>query len=168
MDSEANDLESFKRMNVDKEKYVGWKAGIEAQYGSITMYLLDDRLPKAWGRPPFSPDSPDAFISPSDYYIMLNDWPYGFTPDITHMIIWTRNTIPVEAGGGDMTPEGRNLVGSFVKKHFTDKLMGQYPDQRVLWFKNWNSLQSVNGIDHIHVLVRGAAKAVVDNWVSEK
>lgn len=163
---EANDLESFKRMNFDNERYTRWKAETEAQYGSVTRYLLDERLPRAWGRPPFSPDFPEVFTSSSDYYIMLNDWPYGFAPDITHIIIWTRNTIPVEAGGGDMTPEGRDSVERFVKSYFTDRLPGQHPDQRVLWFKNWNSLQSVKGIDHIHVLVRGAAKVVVDDWIS--
>ena len=37
---------------------------------------------------------------------------------------------------------------------------------RVLWFKNWVALQSVRGIDHVHVLVRDVSRHIINEWIS--
>jgi len=39
---------------------------------------------------------------------------------------------------------------------------------RVMWFKNWVSLQSVRGIDHVHVLVKDAPTAILEKWLERK
>lgn len=36
--------------------------------------------------------------------------------------------------------------------------------ERVMWFKNWVSLQSVRGVDHVHVLVKDAPGSVMREW----
>ena len=34
-----------------------------------------------------------------------------------------------------------------------------------MWFKNWVSLQSVRGVDHVHVLVRDVPEEVLGGWL---
>lgn len=36
--------------------------------------------------------------------------------------------------------------------------------ERVMWFKNWVSLQSVRGVDHVHVLVRDPPEGLMREW----
>jgi hypothetical protein len=143
-----------------------WTAEIKAEYGSMTKHLLIHRLPKAWGSPPFSAVSSTPFKDPSDYRVLINDWPYGLTPDITHIVVWSRTVIPTDAETGDMTPDSRQTVEAFVKSFFADKL-GADGGDRVLWFKNWVALQSVRSLEHIHVMVKNAGKDVLDEWTKE-
>ena len=41
-------------------------------------------------------------------------------------------------------------------------------DDRVLWFRNWTGLQSVRGLEHVHVLVRDAPKVLLDRWTRDR
>ena len=41
-------------------------------------------------------------------------------------------------------------------------------DDRVLWFRNWTGLQSVRGLEHVHVLVRDAPKVLLDWWTRDR
>ena len=41
-----------------------------------------------------------------------------------------------------------------------DDVLGERPR----WFKNWVSLQSVRGVDHVHVLVRDAPLELLEKW----
>lgn len=143
-----------------------WTAETKAAYGSMTNYLLASRLPKAWGALPFTPVSQTPFAEPSDYRILKNDWPYGLTPDITHIVVWSRTLIPTDPATGDVTPESRQLIHDFVKSSFTDGL-GPGGEDRVIWFKNWVALQSVRALEHIHVLVRDVDPKTVDEWTKE-
>lgn len=117
--------------------------------------------------PLFECESEEPFGSPNDYKILLNDWPYGLSPDITHFVVWLKTRIPVKMPEGYLTPESSRLVEDFVQKTFVDKLKeaGQGHDQ-VQWFKNWVSLQSIPGLDHVHVLVRDVPRNILDGWVS--
>lgn len=153
----------LKRKPSDLRRYMAWSAEIKANYGSITNYLLTHRLPKAWGSPPFKPASSVPFEDPSDYTVLINDWPYGLTPDITHIVVWSRTTIYTDPESGDMTAESRRIISNFVQRFFVDKLS---PDgeAKVLWFKNWVALQSVRSLEHIHVLVRDASKELLAEW----
>ena len=94
-----------------------------------------------------------------DYQIRLNDHPYAFTPDVTHVVVWSANKFPEE-----IDTEQRNVIyEQFVSEHFRE-----IPKDRVEWFVNWGSLQSVPGLEvlpklswalimqHFHVLLRGA------------
>ena len=100
-----------------------------------------------------------------DYQILLNDWPYGVASNVTHICVWLKNRIQVEPPDGYLSPESERLVGAFVQKVFVDELkaVGQGQDQ-VLWFKNWVSLQSVRGLDHIHVMIRDAPPGLLRKW----
>lgn len=62
-----------------------------------------------------------------------------------------------------MTDESRAVIEGFVRRTFVESL-GEGGAERVLWFKNWVSLQSVRGVDHVHVLVRDAPEELVEKW----
>lgn len=161
-----NNLSVLKRKPSALRQYMKWTAETKAQYGSITQYLLENRLPKTWGGPPFTPVSQVPFDHPSDYCVLINDWPYGMTPDITHIVIWSRTPIATDSEKGDMTPQSRQTVADFVQRFFVDKL-GPGGEERVLWFKNWVALQSVRALEHIHVMVKDVEKDVLDEWAKE-
>lgn len=92
--------------------------------------------------------------------ILLNDWPYGLTPDITHLVVWTKTPIPIGADE-DLTPDSRKLINEFVDNVF-GSVVGS---ENVVWFKNWRSLQSVPSVEHLHVLVRGATEEALCRWL---
>ena len=146
---------------------MAWTAETKAEYGSMTNFLLANRLPKEWGSPPFTPASSIPFEDPSDYRVLINDWPYGLDPEIRHIVVWLRTTIPTDPETGDMTPESRALVRSFVKKTFIDAL-GPDGEKRVLWFKNWVALQSVRALEHVHILVRNVDGDTLERWTGER
>ncbi|KAH6890434.1 hypothetical protein B0T10DRAFT_318913 [Thelonectria olida] len=164
---EKNNLSVLKRKPSDLRRYMKWTAETKAEYGSMTNYLLANRLPKAWGTPPFTPASTTPFEDTSDYKVLINDWPYGLDPEIRHIVVWLRTTIPTDADTGDMTPESRALCESFVKRHFVDSL-GSDGESRVLWFKNWVALQSVRALEHIHILVRNVDDDTIERWAGER
>jgi len=95
-----------------------------------------------------------------DVKILTNDWPYGLTPEIVHLVVWTKTPIPI-AEDGDLTLDSRRRIGEFVDMVFSSAV----GKENVIWFKNWRSLQSVPSVEHVHVLVRGAAEEVVREWV---
>ncbi|KAG6321301.1 hypothetical protein E4U22_002078 [Claviceps purpurea] len=164
---ETNQLSILKRTPSDLRRYMSWTANTKAQYGSMTNYLLANRLPPSWGLPPFAPESHIPFDRPSDYRILLNDWPYGLENNIAHLVVWTRTPIPTDDEMGDMTPESRALVAGFVRRCFVDAL-GENGKERVLWFKNWMALQSVRALEHIHVLVRDVDDDMLERWTGER
>jgi hypothetical protein len=66
-----------------------------------------------------------------------------------------------------VTDESRKLIEDFVHDFFV-KDLGEEGRERVLWFKNWVSLQSVRGVDHVHVLVRDAPEELLARWTERK
>ncbi|KAK4143854.1 uncharacterized protein C8A04DRAFT_28422 [Dichotomopilus funicola] len=161
-----NQLFLLKRKPSDLRRYMKWTAEVKAEYGGITNYLLAHRLPKAWGSPPFKWESETPFAEPADYRVLINDWPYGFTPGITHIVVWSRTPIATDDTVGDLTPESRKTVGDFIKRYFVDSL-GPGGEDKVIWFKNWVALQSVRTVDHVHVFVRDVELAVLKEWTKE-
>ena len=143
-----------------------WTAETKAQWGSITNFVLRNRL--HWAEKPLDHDpqksssifeiaDPIPFASPTDYKILKNDWPYGLAPGITHMVVWLKQRLPVEDIRGDLTKEGRKMVEGFVQNTFRERFGGE----NVLWFRNWVALQSVRALEHVHVLVKGHAEEEV-------
>ncbi|TLD34201.1 hypothetical protein PspLS_00376 [Pyricularia sp. CBS 133598] len=161
-----NKLEVLKRKPSDLRRYMKWTAETKAEYGSMTKYIMIHRLPKTWGDVPFTPASSIPFADPSDYRVLLNDWPYGLAPGITHIVVWSRTMIPTDAETGDMTPESRKTVANFVKRFFVDEL-GPGGEDRVMWFKNWVALQSVRTLEHIHIMVKDCNEAILQKWTRE-
>lgn len=127
----------------------------------MTNFLLKERLrwtplpssdPEAG--PTFEVENRIPFASTNDYLVLPNDWPYGLTPGIQHVCVWLKDRLPVDDIEGDLTDKGREMVQQFVHERFA-KIIGAH---RVLWFKNWASLQSVRGVEHFHVLLKDVSR----------
>jgi len=156
----ANRLETLKRKPSDLRRYISWSRTTNAEYGSMTNYLLQHRLP--WGSPPLRYASSIPFQDPSDYKILINDWPYGLAEGITHLVVWSKTPIAVNGKTGDVTEKSSGIIEAFVRRTFVDKLQGD--EGRVIWFKNSVDLQSVRALEHVHILVRDVGKDVVEGW----
>ena len=181
----ANNLAILKRKPSDLLRYIKWTNQTKATYGSITAFILSERL--QWDNlsrsneesPFFQCEDKTPFTNPSDYQIRLNDWPYGFTPDVTHIVVWSKVRIPEQKPEGHLTPESVALVEAFVQRTFVGPLNSYRSKQgvngesdaghdRVLWFRNWTGLQSVRGLEHVHVLVRDAPEPLLDRWARDR
>lgn len=112
------------------------------------------------------------FEDTRDYAILLNDWPYGFEPGIKHILAWSRTPIAVDDTRGDVTAESKRIIEDFVERQFVRTLANNAgidvddARKRVMWFKNWVSLQSVRGVDHVHVLVKDAPETLLEQWLA--
>ncbi len=109
------------------------------------------------------------FSNPADYKILQNDWPYGLEKSITHIIVWLKDRLETEPTKGDMTPKSRRQVENFVQRTFLDRvstLPGTH--NKVIWFKNWRALQSVPGLEHVHVLVRDVPYDIILEWTGRQ
>lgn len=187
-----NDLSIFRRTPSQLARYIAWSRDIKAQYGSIQTYICQQRL--HWQPEPATQDQPQqpqsrfAVVDPTpfgsshDYRILRNDWPYGFTPDIDHMVVWLKTPLAVNTADGSLVPEAWALVQGFVNRVFVKRLARERQQEwdgdgkgkeavaaedRVLWFKNWTALQSVGALEHFHVLVRGAGEDLLWEWTGE-
>lgn len=115
--------------------------------------------------PRFNVQNPVPFANSADYRIMPNDWPYGMQSEIRHLIVWLKCRLDAEPIRGDITPTSRHQIETFVQRTFVDRLEGlPGPEEKVIWFKNWTVLQSVPGMEHIHVLVRDVPEGIIDEW----
>ena len=158
-------------------KYLRWSFKTKKAYGSITNFVVKERLawtPKDPNQPvsahSFTHHSPVPFQDARDYAILPNDWPYGFEPGIKHIVVWSRTPIAVDDTRGDVTIESKRVIEEFVHRQFVCTLATKADislaeaGSRVMWFKNWVSLQSVRGVDHVHVLVKDAPESLLQQW----
>lgn len=115
--------------------------------------------------PRFDFISPVPFEDERDYKILPNDWPYGMEAGIVHIVVWLKNRVETGTERGDLTPKSRRQVEEFVERKFVKRVEG-LPGRRekVQWFKNWTALQSVPGLEHVHVLVRDVPEEVILEW----
>ena len=177
-DIENNRLDEIRRKPSERLVYKAWCKEIIAKYGSITAYMCMKRLQwtplpssSAETGPLFDVCDPTPFGDPRDYNIQRNDWPYGsFEPGITHLIVWSKSRIPKDEKTGFVAQESKQLIEDFVQKTFVGRLEREGSDagEKVLWFKNWVSLQSVPGLEHVHVLVKNVPESIVDEWTGKK
>ncbi|CAJ2509408.1 Uu.00g144340.m01.CDS01 [Anthostomella pinea] len=91
-----------------------------------------------------SEDTP--FSNLSDYKILWNDWPYGIDIDITYLVVWTKFEM------GSPSEDISSSVRADIEK------------RRIIWFKNWASLKSVDGIEHFYVMLYEATKDFIDRF----
>ncbi|KAL8653752.1 MAG: hypothetical protein Q9226_003716 [Calogaya cf. arnoldii] len=171
-----NDLENLRRWPSDLKRYLKWTKQTKQAYGTITNYICQERLhwePLPTSNPDEGPifhvENPVPFADPRDYRILYNDWPYGMTPDITHIVVWLKTRFDVEPAVGDLLPQSRQLIQDFFQHTFIDRLEKQgNAGDRVMWFRNWTGLQSVRAMDHIHILVRDVPHNIMDEWTGGK
>ena len=117
------------------------------------------------------PQDHTPFAASADYRILRNDWPYATPPDIAHLVVWLKTGFAVSKPEGHLLPESRAQIESFVNRTFAEPLKTIYKDDgedRVLWFKNWSTLQSVEALEHFHCFVRGAGEELLGEWTGEE
>lgn len=118
----------------------------------------------------FAVHDAEPFANPSDYRILLNDWPYeSLNEDITHLVVWLKMRIPEDPTIGALTCESKALIQKFVDEVFVQRLGKEATsaEERVVWFKNYSALQSVKWLERIHVLVQGLPRATLLEWTGE-
>ena len=177
--SENNRLDVIRRKPSERVIYKAWCKDVVVAYGSITAYMCAERLrwtplPSSCAEsgPIFDVVNQTSFESPDDFRILRNDWPYGsLESNITHLIIWSKSRILTDPETELITPRSRQLIDAFVDATFVSRLKQDDAeidaDEMVMWFKNWGALQSVHGLEHIHVLVRNAPEDVLEEWIRE-
>ncbi|KAL4803438.1 hypothetical protein BDV18DRAFT_163000 [Aspergillus unguis] len=189
------DLGVLKRKPSDLVRYLQWTKHIKAEYGSSTNYICLERL--KWPLPEgtvavnntatsngcggtatptagFTFKNPTPFADAADYKILRNDWPYGIAEGISHLVVWLRTPIAVKGDGkGMITEESRVLIEDFVQRTFVDRIakkdgMSEADAQaKVIWFKNYTALQSVRGLEHVHVLLKDVPETLLHEWTGE-
>jgi uncharacterized protein DUF3605 len=156
-------LSKLTRLPSQLQAYRVWSTQINVEYGSVTNFLLQKRL--YWEPLPSSVDDPNVplafafksnvpFRERSDYRILINDWPYGLEPGIKHICVWLKNRLPVDSNLGALLEEGNAICERFVQDTFV-KPLGVEGQDKVQWFKNPTLLQSLRGVEHLHILLRG-------------
>lgn len=161
----AGDLSLLRRTPADLVNYISWTVEVRETFGSVLSFILRSRLHWATENHGlgnvFSSSSPVPFSDDSDFTILRNDWPYGLGADMLHLVAWTKTPIVTDEQG-DPTPESRRLIKDFVEKKFMHHMsQGQHAGDNLQWFRNRAKWQSVRGLDHIHIVLRGADEAFV-------
>ncbi|CCH45081.1 hypothetical protein BN7_4659 [Wickerhamomyces ciferrii] len=163
---ETNRLELLKRSKSCMQQYRDFKDDLSRRGISRTAILLGDDL--HWAKVDsnyqiletyLKPSSPKLLNSADDICIILNRFPYHFTPDIVHLIVWTKVHIENDADSdkGDISKYTRDLIDLYIDKTFVQNL-GLSRDN-IVWFRNWSALQSIKDLSHIHVLTKGLDEA---------
>ena len=159
----------------------------------MTAYMLAERLHwtalpdrSSEAGPAFECVSQTPFEYESDYKILFNDWPYGsLDPKAVHLLAWSKPRISTDRQTGFPTAAAQEQIEAFVKQTFLDVWDAYERDEAggggghrgvhardisddVLWFKNPPSLQTVAGLEHIHVLLRDPPPTLVERWTGEK
>jgi len=165
-----NRLADFKRWPSAARRYVAWSTDIKREYGSAPVYILSKRLHWKPIDPSESPlrfevRNPVPFSDPADYSVLRNDWPYGNAEGISHIVVWLKTPLDADSEGV-LTPKGREMVDAFVEKTFRERLGDAGgKNNKVLWFKNSRTLQSVSALEHVHVLVRDTPEELLSKWM---
>ncbi|ENH61023.1 hypothetical protein FOCG_10032 [Fusarium oxysporum f. sp. radicis-lycopersici 26381] len=142
---QTNRLEKFKRVPSELRRYKAFTFYLKQKYGSIANFIHEHRL--GWSTPLTPRGAPFEFED--DYKILWNDAPYGVDPRIAHLVVWTKFDLVEDPATGDLTDKARKEIDDFVTKTFRAHI----PEENVLWFRNWHSLQSVNTVQHFHVML---------------
>lgn len=168
---EQNDLSGLARSPKATEEYLAFKRTLRLTNTTVFKHLLTKLL--QWATPEEVAGLADneiriaslgrpLFTEASDIKIILNDFPYYFEPDVTHMCVWTKQPIPSDPIStlGDISPQLRARIEAYVVKTFVEGL-GVSRD-KLVWLRNWDALQSVKEISHIHVIVKGLLQQQLD------
>jgi hypothetical protein len=143
---ESGQVNKFRRWPSDLVKYFAFKEKMLQTYPTIEKFILAEKL--NWPDPPVAHSAvpyadPRIHLSfhdliAGDYQIRLNDHPYAFGPEITHIVVWSASRFPAEVA----TQERMVCYEKFVEEHF-----GEISSDNRRWFLNWGSIQSVPGLE---------------------
>ncbi|KAH7393098.1 hypothetical protein BKA64DRAFT_746204 [Cadophora sp. MPI-SDFR-AT-0126] len=167
-----NDISTLPRSPSILRRYIDWSQEIMANYCSTAAFLLQYRL--FWVDPESSqpldsqirPNNSEPLADRSDYKVIYNGWPYGLTVDIIHLVVWMKTPLAVDDKGG-LTAESRVRVKEFVDRTFIQRMRIEgSPDDSVVYFRNIPKLQSVGTVEHFHILLRGAKKSLLEEWIN--
>ena len=120
----------FKRSPMTRPIYKSWCRATVAQYGSMTAYMLSERLhwtPAAYSAergPIFDIADPERvpFKNEKDYNCMFNDWPYGsLEAGVVHLVVWSKIRILVDPESGLPNLEAWAGIQRFVNTTFVDR-----------------------------------------------
>jgi hypothetical protein len=147
-----------------------WAQHTIAEYGSIANFVRQERL--QWeDRDHISYPVKESlikgtpFANPSRYKILYNDWPYGLTDDIQHLVVWMKTRLETDELSEELKPDSQSLIQRFVDTTFTQRMKKNgLTEDCVMWFKNAPKLQSVGALEHFHVIVRGASMDMLEEW----
>lgn len=147
-----NQLELLARSKNETQRYLDFKTWLKLENLNIQNYIIKYEL--NWQD---AVSDAKLFTRSDDVKILLNKFPYYFEDDVTHFCIWTKVQIPNDPDSqiGDLSKHTRLIIDKYVRKTF--------PNNQLLWFRNWANLQSVKLISHIHVLVKGLDDETLHN-----
>ncbi|KAF2090150.1 hypothetical protein K490DRAFT_35476 [Saccharata proteae CBS 121410] len=148
----TNRIDLFQRKPSELRRYRHYTWELVQKYGSIMDFVVSERLKWADLRPSGPP-----FSNPDDLKILCNDWPYGLDERIVHLVVWTRFEMEERAEDGDLTAKARREIDGYVDRTFCSRVGAE----KVIWFRNWRSLQSVHAVPHFHVMLYDADEATV-------
>lgn len=159
-----NELEALARLESETDRYHAFKRKLKEQGTTVFKHLVvgtlqwrtEEEVRGLKDSEISVPSSGDAlFTNPSDLKIVKNDFPYYFEDDVMHLCVWTKKRIDSDPNSvlGDLSVEMRALLERYVVKTFVEGL--HIPRKNLVWFRNWEALQSVKEISHLHVIVKG-------------
>ena len=178
--ADVKDLSLLPRRPSDLANYIIWVHRTRARYGSVATYIIQERL--HWQLPAHESDADQCisqkdssqrsdvpFVQPESYRVLRNDWPYGLTEDIAHLVVWSKVWIPTDADGRPTTEAAKD-IHNFVEGTFRSRLEPDtvHSGDCVVWFKNDTRWQSVKALEHIHIFVRGASESLLDEWTGQR
>ncbi|TKA39939.1 hypothetical protein B0A54_10290 [Friedmanniomyces endolithicus] len=142
----------FQRVPSDLRLYKEYCAKLVEEYGSVMRFVVEERL--GWGGGKVDGEVKgglgDAVVfDEANYKILQNDWPYGIDSRIVHLVVWTKFTLLTDPATEDLTPEAHAEIERFVDETFVAKC-GR---EKVVWFRNWTSLKSIQAVEHFHVML---------------
>ncbi|KAF1986341.1 hypothetical protein K402DRAFT_431269 [Aulographum hederae CBS 113979] len=171
----AGDLSLLKRTPTSLRDYILWTRDVRQTYGSVMNCILQERL--GWegeeSAETLSSGSGSGFVCANltpfederDYRVLRNDWPYGFEEGMVHLVIWVKRLGEVDGEGG-LTKKGREEVEGFLD--VGGGKGGGVAKEDLLWFRNSRKWQSVQALEHIHVVVRNVAEGWVERLTGQR
>ncbi|KAI1609667.1 hypothetical protein EDD36DRAFT_78565 [Exophiala viscosa] len=141
----TNHIERFQRTSSQLRAYLEYIYYLHKKYGSVLSYVQHERL--HWED--ITPSGDRPFISPTDYKILYNDWPYYVDEDIKHLVVWTKFTIEDDENTGKISPGAATQVEDFITRTFCSSDGLQVERDQIVWFKNWRSLKSVHALGKV-------------------
>ncbi|KAK3694982.1 hypothetical protein B0T22DRAFT_507921 [Podospora appendiculata] len=144
----SNQLNLFQRTPSELRLYLAFAWAIKRDYGSVLDFILTQRL--RWAAPVVPRSSIPFACEDEDVKVLRNDWPYGVDKRIVHLVVWTKFELEEDPATGDLADGARRAIEAYVRRTFAERGVAE---DRVIWFKNWRSLKSVQAVEHFHVML---------------